>query len=717
MQNTYTYDSDGVGQGTDPLASVKIRNVVIGYYKQIGTVTVEFDARDTGWSGGAANWDVKFMESDVVKSTTSFAVKTTWKRYSAKWQAGKIASDNTCKNLQNLGDTTIKVRIEDEDDTATDFTKIIPLDLDPVEYDMAITSTAESIDATPDITWTLNDLESEQKMAPVLTVGSNTANSMVVTFEEAASPFTTSDGYINLNGVKFTDSYITLNAADAAIAYWVRASEYKITSPTMASGDNPYSIDLNCTTLVGTEPELTSFISTWETTGSNEKVTLPIVQNNKAGDANTINFTIDWGDGDTDTVTAWNDDLGGGAIDHTYSTADTYTITMTGTIQGLKFNNSGDDKTKIKTITNWGTFNISTESAFFGCSALNVTATDAPTVSSTSLKFTFRGCAALTSIGGDWDVSSVTDMTGMFYQATSFNQDIGDWDVSSVTIMTNIFYEAEIFNQDISSWDVGEVTIMNGMFQRCYVFNQDIGNWDVSSVTQMVVTFDSAYQFNQDISGWNTAAVATMYAMFQNASSFDTAIPTSDDNWNVSSVQNMNSMFLGSPFNQDLSTWDVSSVTNMAYMFYNVTEFNQDIGNWDVSSVTTMRSMFNRASSFNQDIGGWDVANVTLRYEMFYTATAFDQDISDWDIGKETNMYNFLGGGETTAPTLSTANYNKLLHYWHAQEPPDSINFGAPNCEADGSAGEVDGDTARAALVLATGSGGDGWSITDKDTP
>ena len=47
----------------------------------------------------------------------------------------------------------------------------------------------------------------------------------------------------------------------------------------------------------GRGEDLTSFISTWDTTGSDETVTLPFVS------SGSINFTIDWGDGNTDTVT------------------------------------------------------------------------------------------------------------------------------------------------------------------------------------------------------------------------------------------------------------------------------------------------------------------------------------------------------------------------------------------------------------------------------
>ena len=49
----------------------------------------------------------------------------------------------------------------------------------------------------------------------------------------------------------------------------------------------------------------------------------------------------------------------------------------------------------------------------------------------------------------------------------------------------------------------------------------------------------------------------------------------------------------------------------MYQMFYKASGFNQPLNNWDVSSVTNMQQMFDAATSFNQDLSDWDVSNVT----------------------------------------------------------------------------------------------------------
>ena len=41
-------------------------------------------------------------------------------------------------------------------------------------------------------------------------------------------------------------------------------------------------------------------------------------------------------------------------------------------------------------------------------------------------------------------------------------------------------------------------------------------------------------------------------------------------------------------FDTDINNWDVSNVTNMNSMFANVNFFNKPLNNWDVSNVENM---------------------------------------------------------------------------------------------------------------------------------
>ena len=55
----------------------------------------------------------------------------------------------------------------------------------------------------------------------------------------------------------------------------------------------------------------------------------------------------------------------------------------------------------------------------------------------------------------------------------------------------------------------------------------------------------------------------------------------------------------------DLNNWDVSNVTNMTSMFQDATSFNQPLNKWNVSKVLymdTMDTMFHGTRSFNQPL-------------------------------------------------------------------------------------------------------------------
>ena len=62
-------------------------------------------------------------------------------------------------------------------------------------------------------------------------------------------------------------------------------------------------------------------------------------------------------------------------------------------------------------------------------------------------------------------------------------------------------------------------------------------------------------------------------------------------------------------------------------MFYYATSFNQPLNNWNVSNVTCINSMFLRAESFNQPLNNWNVSNVTYMNNMFAGANSFNQPL------------------------------------------------------------------------------------------
>lgn len=178
----------------------------------------------------------------------------------------------------------------------------------------------------------------------------------------------------------------------------------------------------------------------------------------------TTNISVDWGDGNTDTITSTS----ASEKLHTYSSGGVYTITITGTLETFVVNNYAD-KAKIKEVKNWGNGNgltlaINNTSFFYGASNLTASATDQPTITATNFQQIFRSASRIISGVGNFDVSSVTSLLFAFYSATNFNEDLSSWDVSNVTNF-NYCFERTSIDQNFAAWDMTSATSVRRMFR------------------------------------------------------------------------------------------------------------------------------------------------------------------------------------------------------------------------------------------------------------
>jgi surface protein len=301
----------------------------------------------------------------------------------------------------------------------------------------------------------------------------------------------------------------------------------------------------------GAAPSSPDFISTWDTTqagSASDTIVLPMT----AGVA-----TVDWGDGTINTANT-----------HTYASGGIKTITISGTIEGFQFNNGGDDN-KIIEISNWGTFNFTTNRVFFGCVNLVVTATDAPIVTSTSFGYTFYLCYAL----GDPDFSN--------------------WDMSSNTDFTRTFGNSG--NPNISGWVHSGVTTIQYFFLNNNEYNRPITDWDLSGCTNAENSFSNADAFNSSIAGLSFGTNCTLTSMFQYSGGFTGIGIESVDFSNVSSLNRF--LSLATSFAGNITTMDTSNVTSMPYALHALGNTNIDPSNWTISQVTSL-SNFATSTTF-----------------------------------------------------------------------------------------------------------------------
>lgn len=220
------------------------------------------------------------------------------------------------------------------------------------------------------------------------------------------------------------------------------------------------------------------FISSWKTdnagTSTSTQITIPTVS------SGTYASTVDWGDGNVEYITTWND----ARWTHTYSIAGTYTVKIYGTFTGFTFTNGGD-KLKLLNISQWGIFKFGiSESNFYGCTNLTITATDIPNVTGkTHFYEMFRGCSSITTIPnlGNWDTSSMENLQTTFFGCTNFNEpSIINLDVSSLLTFPFAFWNCPALNQPIpQNWDLISFTniSLQGAFGGTTNMDQDFSNW------------------------------------------------------------------------------------------------------------------------------------------------------------------------------------------------------------------------------------------------
>jgi surface protein len=344
-----------------------------------------------------------------------------------------------------------------------------------------------------------------------------------------------------------------------------------------------------------------NYITKWTVTAGGLDITLPVYNGGGPYD-----FTVFWGDGTSDVITAWDD----ADKTHTYPSGDTYTVTASGTLGIWAFQADVTSKDKITEVSQWGSYTL-VNSAFYYCSNLaDITATDAPTVSG-SLWRAFIQCNSLVGISGlnTWNMSQVTSLAETFNSTGLRSLDMSGWDVSNVTTMQSAFRSSSsLAYVNVSGWSPTSLENLSYAFRDCTSLTQIEGINDLSSssVTDLTNTF-----YNTGFTSLNVKS------------------------WDVSNVTNLSHTFgimpLSSPL--DLSAWDTSSNANLYRMFY----YNQmpavDMTGHQISGVNSLQGTFEQCRYLTaiSGIGGWDVSNVIRIYQTFYQCRQLQKlDLSTW---------------------------------------------------------------------------------------
>ncbi len=181
-----------------------------------------------------------------------------------------------------------------------------------------------------------------------------------------------------------------------------------------------------------------AFQSGWTTTNTgdsnNDQISLPLESDG------TYNFTVYWGDGTSDLITAYNQS----EVTHTYAATGSYNVGIKGTIYGWNFSNTASsDPAKITSISNWDSIRLGNNEEYFS-QATNLVITADGTLDmtgTTSLSLAFRDCESLTSFPAI-DTSLVTNFDQAWlgcHLLTSFPS----IDITGATTMTGAWLSCD----------------------------------------------------------------------------------------------------------------------------------------------------------------------------------------------------------------------------------------------------------------------------------
>lgn len=244
-------------------------------------------------------------------------------------------------------------------------------------------------------------------------------------------------------------------------------------------------------------PDFVFTVDTTQAGSASDTVVLPLLS------GGTYSGTIDWGDGSTSVLSYAN-------RTHVYSSSGTYTITISGTIEGWRFAATGD-RLKILDVSNWGNLNITTGRAFQFCENLDISATDHPILSSSdSASSLFQSCNLTNVDFSTWDFSSCTNFKSFLNNNPSFIGNVEGIIHVGVTSISTAFGKTALGNQDFSTWDVVNISGWFEAFRDAGLGeNADFTGWVPSGALTNTFIINPLFK-GDGLDTWNIGGITSV---------------------------------------------------------------------------------------------------------------------------------------------------------------------------------------------------------------
>lgn len=339
--------------------------------------------------GRYATWT--YAGSYNTGARSAVATAGVWQHVVAVWESASkrtiYLNKTPVENLTAMGSVSLnKHRIGALETLG--FTKYNPCsgNIDDVRiYSRVLTQ--DDVDALYDLTNAV-PVASSVTFSGTLSSGSTLTGSYAYSDEEGEAEGTSTYQWYRADDASGTNAAAIAGATGSTYVLQVADEGYHIAFgvvPVAAAGATPGSEVIS--SYSSTAVVNPAFISTWETTTASESITIPTTGAGYSGN-------VDWGDGNSDAFSGTAP-----TISHTYAVAGTYTVKITGTFPRIYCSSGGFSRTKLRTVTNWGTVGwTSMNGALDGASGLTAVAANGPNVADWTIAF--RNCSALTTATG-----------------------------------------------------------------------------------------------------------------------------------------------------------------------------------------------------------------------------------------------------------------------------------------------------------------------------
>lgn len=419
---------------------------------------------------------------------------------------------------------------------------------------------------------------------------------------------------------------------------------------------------------------------------ANNQYTLPTIS------GGVYNFEVEWGDGQSDSISSWDDPK----VLHTYSTSGIYTISITGTFEGMCFSRHGDEEVggtgnvdclKLLNVESWGAGaymdvdlrvypyhplssagnvvkdrgqgsinssfwttggNDNSSSIFDGCANWNDVSGQKP-----NFKYVAGAAHAnngkSASGGKHWGSSNNLQM---WRWNNNMAFDMGVWGPEdepfiggaqyghfspravpegSSDVKLNYYWTDA--HPNYLAYTSGAIRLAdNSGNYRNTTMSFDTTNWTMKGFDtySLQSSFNNLLGFDGDVSGLVVPGVRNMFGTFAGCQSFT---GKGVETWDTSTCPTFASLFQGATsFNAGVGHFTFGVPCNLASMFFGADSFNQSLSDWDVKNVTSTNRLVKGADVYNNGGQAWTDAHwkTNANFGEMFMSTPFNQDVSKW---------------------------------------------------------------------------------------